>query len=263
MKSNTSKKSLEPLLSALGFTDKETDIYMLLLKLGEAPAATIITQTKLKRGIVYAALASLEKLQLITTQTKDKKTYFRIEHPSQLLRVTKQKVEEAQVLSAGLQKLLPDLSSQYKLAVGKPTIQYFEGEEGIKEVFEDIYAPKDDIVWGAVDFEASDEAVPSYIVDKLIPKRIKNKLWAYSFFADSPQSRKLKGVDRKSYRKCILVDKKKYPLPAEIDVYEDKVAMLSFEKGEFIGLLIENKAFAQTLRSIFKLAFDARWDKKD
>ena len=45
-------------------------------------------------------------------------------------------------------------------------------------------------------------------------------------------------------------------MPAEIDIYEDKIAMLSFNKDDFTGLVIENKAFAQTLRSIFKIGFD-------
>ena len=51
------------------------------------------------------------------------------------------------------------------------------------------------------------------------------------------------------------MDKKTYPLPAEIDVYEDKVAMLSFAKGQFVGLLIQNKDIATSLKTIFKLAF--------
>ena len=48
------------------------------------------------------------------------------------------------------------------------------------------------------------------------------------------------------------------PLPAEIDVYEDKIALLSFTKGKFVGILIQNQDIATSLKTIFKLAFDAK-----
>ena len=66
---------------------------------------------------------------------------------------------------------------------------------------------------------------------------------------------KLSKRDKKQLRESVLLDKKTYPLPAEIDVYEDKVAMLSFAKGQFVGLLIQNKDIATSLKTIFKLAF--------
>jgi len=49
-----------------------------------------------------------------------------------------------------LDHLLPQLSKQYKLSIGKPTIQYFEGKEGLVKVFQDIYAPKNEPVYGAL-----------------------------------------------------------------------------------------------------------------
>ncbi len=85
--------------------------------------------------------------------------------------------------------------------------------------------------------------------------RMKNRVTAYSLIADSPQARGVKKNDKTQLRKSILIDKKKYPLPAEIDVYEEKIAMLSFNKGEFVGIIVENKDLAESLRSIFKLSF--------
>jgi sugar-specific transcriptional regulator TrmB len=247
---------IDTLLPKLGFSDKEVAVYMFLLGKGKATPGMVSKDTGLKRGITYFVLYSLEKRGLVSMYEKGKKTWFQIENPRRLLDMVREQKEEVQTLEHSVKFMLPKLVSQFKIAIDKPTVRYFEGEEGLKEVFEDIYGPKDDIVWGCVDLEKGEDAVPDYIVQKLVPKRIKNKLMAHTFFGDSPAAETLHENDASSYRKSVLVDKVAYPLPAEIDIYEDKIAMLSFEKGEFIGLLIENQAFAETLRSIFKLAHD-------
>ena len=95
------------------------------------------------------------------------------------------------------------------------------------------------------------------VFKELVPKRIKNRLFSKAILADSPFSKKLEGKDKEQLRKSKLVNSKKYPMTAEIDVYEDKVAMMDISKGkDFVGIVIENKAIAETLRSIFKLAMD-------
>lgn len=249
------EKILESLFKDLGLSEKEALVYRVLLDLGTAKVSTIITKSGLKRGITYLTLYNLEKNFLVTSFKKDKKTYFRAENPQKLIDMVEGYEKKVHHVKEGLKVALPKLISQYKLTIGKPTIRYFEGEEGIREIFKDIYSAKKDIVWGCVDLENADDAFPSYIQKELIPLRIKNKVIAHSFVADSHQAKEILKKDKTHLRKTQLLDKNKYPLPAEIDIYEDKIAMLSFAKGEFIGLLIENKDFATSLRSIFKLAF--------
>lgn len=254
---------LESLFISLGFSEKEARVYRVMLEIGQGPATTIITKADLKKGITYAVLKNLEKRGLVSSFGKEGKTYFRAEDPQKLLDLVEEKKREVDSLRNSLSEIVPKLTSQYKLAIGKPTIRYFEGKEGLVKVFEDIYGPGKEIVWGCVDLEKSDEAFPAYILKDLIPKRIKNKVIAKSFVADSPQAHQIAKKDKEQLRQTILVNKNDYPLPAEIDVYEDKIALLSFKKGEFIGLLIENPEFAESLRSIFKIAFKlARVRKK-
>ena len=75
-------------------------------------------------------------------------------------------------------------------------------------------------------------------------------------FNDNEIGRWLKEHDSEQNRESLLMDKDKYPLPAEIEAYENKVALMSFKQGDFIGLIIENEDFAITLRSILKYLFD-------
>lgn len=252
------KQQLELLLISAGLNKKEAQIYLYLLDKGPMKALNIFKALNMKKGNTYALLESLTKKGHIFK----KGALFIPQPPQKILKRLEDKNISLQNSLSNFKTLLPQLGSMYKLSVGKPTIRYFEGEEGIKQVFEDIYSPKQDIVYGCVDLEIADEVFPDYIIKKLIPKRIRNKVKAISFAADSPQAREISKKDKEQLRKTTLVDKKKYPLPAEIDIYEDKIAMLTFVKGEFLGLIIENKDLAESLRSIFKLASKASTDQK-
>lgn len=227
-----------------------------MLEHGQLSASEITSKTKHKRGMVYKFLEDLKNKNLISTTTKNKKTYFRPLNPNNLLDSLQNKRKEINSQLTSLEAVLPELNSAYLMNEVRPTIMHFEGIAGIKKVFEDIYSPKEEPVYGCVDLEKSDEAVPEYIIKKLIPKRIKNKVKAISFVANSKQAEEVHSNDAQALRESKLIDKKKYPLPAEIDVYEDKVALLSFDKKKFAGILIQNKDIATSLKSIFKLAFD-------
>jgi sugar-specific transcriptional regulator TrmB len=249
-------KILEGLLVSAGLSEKEARVYLILLQLPEAPASKVMTKSGLKKGNTYAILHQLETKGLVTTFKKGRKAYFRAEPPAKVLQLLDQKSIEVNQAKVSFAKILPKLSSQYKMTTGKPVIRYFEGEEGVKEVFWDVYNTSDKEQWGCVDIEIAEKALKNYILPNLKPIRIKKKYWSMSFSALSPTGIELKKKDLKEYRKQILIDRKKYPLPAEIDVYEDKIAMMSFAKGEFISIIIENKDFAESLRSVFKYSFE-------
>ncbi len=256
-------KILEGLLISAGIAEKEAKLYLMLLEQSELPANKIISLSGLKRGNTYAILHQLEIKGLVTSFKKDRKAYFRAEPPAKVLALLEQKSVEVEQAKTSFAKMLPKLSSAYKLAVGKPVIRYFEGEEGIKEIFNEVYQTTDPCVWGCVDIDLVESALENYVLPNLLPKRIKKKSWSYSFTADTAIAREKQKHDQAELRKQILLDPKKYPLPAEIDVYEDKIALMNFRKGDFIGVIIEDKDFAQSLKSLFKFAFDRLYQEKD
>jgi len=247
---------LELLFRHAGLSEKQGKLYRLLLVTGEERPSVLARKSGLKRGNTYALLDDMARRGLVAKFEKEKVLYFRPETPQRLTTIIEARQKETHIAKELAHDLLPNLTSQYQLSVGKPTISYYEGEEGLHRVFEDIYAPKKEPVYGCVDLEKADQTFPAHVVGQLIPLRVKNKLFAYSLVTDSPKARGLQKEDAVQLRKTILVSKKDYPLPAEIDVYEDKIAMLSFEKGKFIGMIIQNQEFATTLKSIMKLALE-------
>lgn len=256
MAGKTWEKQIEDLFVACGLSEKEALLYRILLENGELPAKKIIDLSKMKKGNTYALLHNLRAEGLVVSFKREKKTWFRPESPAKLQDLVKKKTAEVERTRGALDDLLPKLSSQYKLAVGRPTIRYFEGKGGLKEVFEDVYAPKKEPVLGAVDVDQVEAVFKGFPKGTLIPKRMKNKLRVKVLFNDTQLARELHGNDKKENRVSVLLNKEKYPLPADIEAYGDKIALMSFREGEFMGMIIENKDFAVTLRSIFAFIFD-------
>ncbi len=138
MKNQDWGENLENLFAAIGLSEKESRVYRVLLESGELPAGEIITKSRLKRGITYAVLYTLEKDGLVSQVKKGKKTFFRPEPPQKLADLLLNKKTQIDYLHNSFSQLLPKLSSQYKLSVGRPTVAYFEGEDGVKALFDDI-----------------------------------------------------------------------------------------------------------------------------
>ncbi len=252
-----SDERLELLFRHAGLSEKQAKLYRLLLITGEERPSTLSKKSGIKRGNTYALLEDLTRHGLVQKFERGGITYFTPEPPHKLGNLVEARQREALIASELAHDLLPNLTSQYKAAIDRPVVRAFEGKEDMETVFEDIYGPhgKDNIVWGCADIERVHTEFPDKLKKKLIPLRHKNDWTANSIFVDNPGGIELHRTDASQKRVSCVVDGTQYPLPAEIDVYDDKITFMNFEKEDFVGLIIENPQFAETLRSIFKLAF--------
>ena len=69
--------------------------------------------------------------------------------------------------------------------------------------------------------------------------------------------RKVHGQDKKNLREIRLVSVKDFPITNEINIYDNKVAIVSFseDEAELFGVIIESKEVAETQQQIFKMAW--------
>ena len=246
------------ILERIGLNTNESYVYNILLTNGEMSAPDIAERAHLKltRQNTYTVLKSLTKKRLIEEFDKRKKLTYRVEHPQKLLETIENQKKELEENEKTIEAIMPEIISDYNLAHNKPGVVYYEGLKGVKKIFEDVYSPGKDEVYGCVDPTLFDKSF-DVVFKELVPQRIKNKLLSKAILPDTPFTKTLAKKDKEQYRVSKLVNSKKYPLLAEIDVYEDKIAMMDISKGkDFVGIIIENKAIAETLKSIFKLAMN-------
>jgi sugar-specific transcriptional regulator TrmB len=246
-----------PFLQSFGLTQNESDLYELLLRLGEAPIATILKEATMKRPTVYKSLYSLEKKGLVTSQDINKKIHFKPEPPAKLFSLAEAQYNELDRAKTNLQSMLPQLTSNFIMAVEKPVVTTYEGVEGLKQIYEDTLSEGKDIYAALLPSEVHPELL-NYLRKSYRVRRAKLGIQAYVLAASNEYAREYKQHDEQFARTTIVVPKEKFPFQHEIDIYGDKVAFIQYKPNHaLIGIVINHPQIAQTVKAIFDLAWEA------
>jgi sugar-specific transcriptional regulator TrmB len=118
-------------LEKQGFSPLEARVYLATLELGQAPASRIANKVNENRVTVYSALEAMKKRDLMLTVTKNKVVHYTAISPKSLL---KNMQEKADLLT----EAMPELLAISTLFNEKPSVQFYEGIEGLKLLYEDM-----------------------------------------------------------------------------------------------------------------------------
>jgi len=244
-------------LISTGLSEEEAEIYAILLKKGPLPAGTINKETPIKRGLVYKTLDRLVEAGLVKKHDEDGKVaMFTPSHPSSLVSILEEKQRVLEASRTHLNTALQSMSSDYNLSSGKPGIQFFEGINGMKNIYDDILAIGKDFHLVRSIFEPTYKNKVEPVVLDFIKKRVRKGNWAIALTPNdlsNEERENLKTKDEEHLMNRTFVDVNQYTSPVEIDIYDNKVAFLSFGK-ELIGTIIESPQIAQAMRELFMLA---------
>lgn len=247
------------ILIQLGLSPNEAAVYEFLLKSGESPAGLIIKKTPLKRGVIYNALADLEKKELITKQTKNKIAWFTPGHPEKLREYLEDKQEEAKKAKQTLEANLAALTSHFQLVSGRPGVRMYEGREGLIKVLNDSLSSKTEILTYA-DI-AGMEKYLGRANDKYVRQRKKLGLKKRGLVPATPYAKKfLKNYDQ-SVTEIRFIDAKKFPIFLEMEIYDGKISFMTFSEKKLIGVIIENEEIYKTQKSIFEIVWENAREK--
>lgn len=261
-KNTTEKeKTLTAILSLCGLSEKETKLYWILINGGVMSGTEIITSSGFKKGNTYALLHQLQKKMLLQTIQRDGVTHFQPEPPQRIFELLEQKAQETLQAKRYFEQVLIELSTLYKQSVDKPIVRYLEGEKGIINIFKEVYHSFRKVVWGCVDPHIMPpELRQNLVLKKLMPLRVKNKVVAMTLFPQDVREPQLI-VEKNNLKTVFNIDREKYPMPCQIDAWDDKVSFISFKKGNLVGAVIENEDYSTTIQSLFKLCFHLLFEK--
>jgi sugar-specific transcriptional regulator TrmB len=236
-------------LESIGLTQNEGRMYLVLLDYAESTATQLTRKTGIARTNTYSILDSLTSKGLVAQTAREPKTTYRAFSPESLEKYTTKRREQIEKEIDTTEELIFELNQKYQ-PKSRPKISYYEGTDGLKHVYDDTLTASEDI-FACSTYEYMHEVLPNYF-PKYYEKRAKKNIFAYGIVPDTPDARERKNQDKQEKRDLSLVDKAKYPIPTEIDVYNNKVMIASWR--EKLGVIIESEEIATTLKSIFKLA---------
>jgi HTH-type transcriptional regulator, sugar sensing transcriptional regulator len=231
-------------LGQFGLDHKEDDVYLALLQLGASGATEIARKAGIKRTTVYDVLTNLRMKGLVSEVIKNKKRIFVAEDPQKLDKLIDEKKDI-------LAEIMPMLKSMHNTKGTKPKVSYYEGDDGLKEVYWKTLEGTKEIL-GIVPKDAFDYLGEKFAV-KYIRKRSDLKIESRVISPETEKMIDFKKKDNKLNRETRLISKKEFPFSTEINIGNNKVAFMSFE--EKMGVIVESTAIAENMRLLFELAW--------
>lgn len=234
------------LLSKIGLSENECEVYLALLRLGPLSAYEIAQKTGIYRPHVYDKIETLAKKGLVSYVQKGKKKIFSASQPTKIMDYLKEQEKDVQEDIEMLADNLQHLNSLYNISKEDTNVQVLTGIEGLKLRLKDTYETphKENLIFGLDDAKYN-EALPVFMPQyfkKLKEKGMKERVITYKkrgvFMFDNEVT---------TYR---FLDTKDMN-PVNTIIYGDKVALIIWGTP-ITTIIIENKQLAQTYREHFE-----------
>lgn len=239
-----SNESVVHQLEEVGLSHHEAEIYLEILRYGEASVGMILEKVPLHREQAYRALKRLEEGKLVRQFIKHKRAYFAATNPEILISRVKAKMEMAE----SLQPLLKGMYQHYPHVV-----QVREGEESFHYLFEDILKTVgkggEYVILGGVGnaFYNLERIRPLYhkYVNMYAKQNINLRMISFGNqdFTTQYWAQKLLEVRELSGS---------YGTPVATVIYGDKVALEVMDPENISIITIENKNIAEAYRQQFE-----------
>lgn len=237
-------------LRSLGFSDHDMLILAYLFFKKKASLREISRQTVLSFSTCHYICTNLLSLGLLKmSKAKGTETY-QICTQAQFLEWIDAQQKTSDQRYQSIKTDLSQFLSVFQESDWKPEVTYFEGVEGIREIYRDMLKTKHRIC-GWTDIALIQKTIGKKFMDEYIAKRIEHGIETLSIIPHNPVNVSYSGKDQKRKTKMV----KNFPIPGEIRIYGDKVAIITFEKEQPVGIVMKG----MLIHAIFQTVFDNAW----
>src|SRR5579875_451008 len=232
----------------LGLTRGEAKVYLTLLRLGPSKVGAIVRESQVSYSKVYDVLDRLSSKGLASHVIIGKIRRYSAAEPYRLVEYLRKKEEQLEVEKAAAHRIIPDLL-KFAGAGKRNSAEIFVGLKGLRTAYEILLqdAAKRDILRYFYPFDDYHEiATPFYerLHQFQKQKELDERGIGTVNFSKSKHYRKLKDVKMRFVA---------FPLPGTMDIFGDKMLMISWENTT--GILVSSSEIVDH----FKQYFDSVW----
>lgn len=238
---------LKHVLSELGFSQKEAEVYLAMLELGPANVQEISERAHVNRTTAYDVLEHLKSRLMISTSELHGKTLFVPEHPQRLIALVVDESNKVQEKQKRVEQALPHLSALFNVIQGKPKVRYFEGSRELQLIREEL-RERGEEVWEV--FAVDEDLVEVAKVGERERIEITSEIKGRNLIAIKPGCTP-PYFDRSGLQ-VRTIDYDKYPFSGDITLCGQTLYIVT---NKMLGIVIESPEVAGMFRSLF----DAVW----
>ena len=251
---------MEEELIAIGLSKNKAKIYLALLELGKGTVSEITRKANLNRTTGYDVLDGLVAKGLASVSGKEPKQEYIAESPDKIEILLKREISATEGHLKEIKNILPELKSLHNVA-GRPKVRFYEGKQGLIEVYEDTLTSHETILAYAT-VDDMHRALPNYFPE-YYKRRADKGITIKAIIPKTEMGKERASHDKEEMRETALIPPDKYYFSPEINIYDDKVMIASWR--EKLGIIIESAEIADAMKKIHELAWAEakRLDKKE
>lgn len=250
---------INELLQSIGLSEKETKMYVALLRNGLQPISILSKKAGLNRGTGYVVLHALLNKGLILKTTKKGVQYFAPLEPGQLIKFVDHREKALKQSRNQLQAAMGQFSALMNPLSAKPKIEFFDGQEGARFVLDHTLESKEKILQSFLSIADISEFVGSEYFRDYTDRRIKTGFTLHALRTHE-KDREALVIDR--HAKDYVTSKREkreirhipddLAFPISMYMFDDMLAVIS-SKDEGFSLLIQSREMANMQKKIFEL----------
>lgn len=227
----------------VGLSKKEATIYIATLEKGTNVVSSIANRAKFNRITTYTVLEKLLARGLVTISVRDGVKHFTAVSPEVFSDSVKQRAKR-------LEKSVPRLLALAGNNTSRPIVQMFEGLTGVKRAYKETLKSEGEIL-NFANSKGLRETWTEYDTE-YVAERARKKIFLRGLAPDDASGKSVKHEDKKFHRETRLLPLEKFGVENEINIFDDKMLITSFEPKVF-AILIQSQAVADTQRQIFEM----------
>ncbi len=247
---NVMNEQLTQSLLSLGLSEKEASVYVATLLLGKGTVSKIARKANINRTTGYDILDSLVHKGLVSISGKEPKQEYFAESPDHVTKFLEQQIAKDKMRVKQAEKIIPQLKLIHNVG-DRPKVRFYEGKDGIKEVYEDTLTSSEEIrAYATIDDVHG--TLTNYF-PKYYQRRAKKGISIRGIIPKTRLGIERAKLDKVEKRETALVPPDKYYFSPEINIYDDKVMIVSWR--EELGITIQSKEIADAMKKIYELAW--------
>lgn len=248
------KKELAIALQDAGLSLSEATTLIALLQHEEGVRASdLAKEARLNRTTLYGVAKSLTEKGLVSVVEERGVLRYQSIRPEFLVDYIERAKHQLETSAEEVKKVLPLLqAARADIGHPYPTVQFFEGREGIKQIYEDtVKNNKSKTLYGFLGADAGLEFMGYDWINTYIASRMKHGVKAYTVATDTQALRGFQSRDNQELRSTKLLPPG-YEFELEVVVYDDKVLIASFQPERPLAVLIEDSEIAKMMKALFR-----------
>lgn len=234
-------------------TTKEKTVLEALYKLEDRSVSLIAQETLINRTSLYPILEKLSSKGIVTKSELEDRTIYDPIEKDQFIEWLRSKENEVKKDTQSIQEWFSGVDSSNSSPALYSKIKYFEGFDGVKNLYSDSWREnKGKQIYAITDVKAAVATMGEFFRNDYMPERVKRGVRVKDIMTQSEDARVEQQNTSKYLREVKLAKDLFKDLEIELNIYDDKVAIVAYDSVKPSGVLIKNQRIANAMKNIFE-----------